>query len=161
MNSIDLTSFYRSSVGFDRIGSLIDNALSSDTATSYPPFNIEVLGENEYAITLAVAGFSENELGIKVEQGVLVVRGEKSKSEKREYIHQGIASQKFERRYNLAEYVEVTEAELQNGLLTIHLLREIPETMKPRKISINQGTGFLEHKVPKKTDKKTPEKHIQ
>lgn len=147
MNSIDLTPFYRNSIGFDRLGSLINSTLASDAAASYPPYNIEVIDENQYAISLAVAGFDQSELDIKVEQGVLTVRGEKKRPEERQYLHQGIANRVFERKFNLADYVEVTEAGLRNGLLTVHLVREIPESMKPRHISISQCTDINEHKI--------------
>lgn len=139
MNSIDLTPLYRNSIGFDRLASLLDSALRTDTVTSgYPPYNIEMLGENRYAITLAVAGFEQTELDIMVEKGVLTVRGKKAKEEERHYLHQGIANRAFERKFNLADYVEVTGADLNNGLLTIKLVKEIPEAMKPRTIAINQ-----------------------
>ena len=145
MNAIDLTPFYRSSIGFDRLGSLINNALASESAASYPPYNIEILDENHYAITLAVAGFEEKELDIQLEQGVLAVKGKKAKVEERNYLHQGIANRTFERKFNLADHVEVTGAALSNGLLTIRLVREIPEAMKPRSIAINHSSDALEH----------------
>jgi molecular chaperone IbpA len=148
MNSIDLTPLYRSSIGFDRLASLIDSALSSDTVGSgYPPYNIEVIEDNRYAISLAVAGFERDELDIKVENNVLTVRGEKSKNEERKYLHQGIAYRTFERKFNLADYVEVVDAQLKNGLLTINLVKEIPEAMKPRTIPINSDTRVIEHKA--------------
>lgn len=152
MNTIDLTPLYRNSVGFDRLASLIDNALSTDTkATVYPPYNIEVLGENEYTISLAVAGFSQDELDIQVEKGVLSVSGNKhNMQEERKYLHQGIPHQSFERKFNLADYVEVTGADLSNGLLNIKLVKEIPETMKPKKISINQVDKSLTHQKEEK-----------
>ncbi|MEL0630779.1 Hsp20 family protein [Psychromonas aquatilis] len=147
MNTIDLTPLYRNSVGFDRLASLIDNALMSDTKTSgYPPYNIEILGENKYCISVAVAGFSQDELDIQVEKGVLSVSGNRHDTEKEaQYLHQGIPNQAFERKFNLADYVEVTGAELSNGLLNINLIKEIPETMKPKKISINQLDKSLTH----------------
>lgn len=148
MNSIDLTPLYRSSIGFDRLANLIDNALTSDhIVPNYPPYNIEVIKDNEYAITLAVAGFELSELDINVEKGVLTVRGEKTEDAKREYLHQGIAHRAFERKFNLADYVEVKGADLDKGLLTISLVKEIPEAMKPRKIAINDGTKLIEHEV--------------
>ena len=148
MNAIDLTPLYRNSVGFDRFASLLDNALRGETASNgYPPYNIEILKENQYAITLAVAGFEENELEIKTEKSVLTVRGKKEQDEKRQYLHQGIAYRTFERKFNLADYVEVTGAELKNGLLTIGLVKEIPEAMKVRSIAINSSSDkTLEHK---------------
>ncbi len=155
MNSIDLTPFYRNSIGFDRLGSLINNSLSTDVAASYPPYNIEVVDENQYAISLAVAGFDHHELDITVEQGVLTVRGEKTKQEQRQYLHQGIANRIFERKFNLDDHVEVTEADLRNGLLTIRLVREIPEAMKPRHISISQSADTNEHKIGDKSENKS------
>ena len=149
MNAIDLTPLYRSSVGFDRLGSLINHALTSDsTSSGYPPYNIELIEDNRYAITLAVAGFTQEELDIQVENGVLTVRGEKAAKEERKYLHQGIAYRSFERKFNLADYVEVTGADLSNGLLTISLVKEIPEAMKPKSIPISQTVNkALEHDV--------------
>jgi len=138
MNTIDLTPIYRNSVGFDRMASLLNTALSSDSGTTgYPPYNIEIIDENQYAITLAVAGFDEQDLDINTEKGVLTVRGSKAKEEEKHYLHKGIANRTFERKFNLADYVEVTGADLKLGILTIKLLKEIPEAMKPKKISIN------------------------
>lgn len=148
MNTIDLSPLYRSSIGFDRLASLLDTALRADQVSSgYPPYDIEQLEENKYAITLAVAGFAESELNIQVENGVLTVSGKKAgdKSE-RKYLHQGIAQRAFERKFSIADHVEVTGAKLSNGLLTIHLVREIPEAMKPRSIPIDSTRNVLEHR---------------
>ena len=146
MNSVDLTPLYRNSIGFDGFASLLDNALTSDSSISgYPPYNIEVCEENRYAITLAVAGFSEAELDIQIEKGVLTVRGDKSAKDKREYLYHGIANRTFERKFNLADYVKVTNAALANGLLTIELVKEIPEAMKPKSIAINDQKSAIEH----------------
>lgn len=147
MNTIDLSPLYRNSVGFDRMASLLDAALRNDPVSSgYPPYNIEALEENRYAITLAVAGFERGELELSVENGVLSVRGNKAKEEEqRKYLHQGIANRSFERKFNLAEHVEVTGADLNNGLLTINLVKEIPEAMKPRKIFIGSDQKGLAH----------------
>jgi len=146
MNTIDLTPIYRNSVGFDRMASLLNTALSADSASSgYPPYNIEVLDDNRYAITLAVAGFEEKDLDINIEKGVLTVRGSKAKEEGKEYLHKGIANRTFERKFNLADYIEVTGADMNLGLLTINLLKEIPEAMKPKKISINANGKTLDH----------------
>ena len=153
MNSIDLTPLYRNSIGFDRLASLLDTALRTDVAPSYPPYNIEMLGENRYAITLAVAGFDQAELDIVAEKGVLTVRGKKAKEEARHYLHQGIANRAFERKFNLADYVEVNGANLNNGLLTISLVKEIPEAMKPRTIAISQDNNVLEHRSEKSDDR--------
>ncbi|RUO30780.1 heat-shock protein [Aliidiomarina sedimenti] len=148
MNTIDLTPLYRSSIGFDRLASMLDNALRSDTSSGgYPPYNIEALGENRYGITIAVAGFAEDELDIQVERDVLTVRGRKSDDEQeRNYLYQGIAARAFERKFNLAEHVKVTEAEMRNGLLNIHLVKEVPEAHKPRSISIKNADAAIEHK---------------
>ncbi|MCR6650194.1 MAG: Hsp20 family protein [Cellvibrionaceae bacterium] len=148
MNSIDLTPLYRNSIGFDRLASLLDSALRTDSVSpGYPPYNIEMLGENRYAITLAVAGFDQGELDLMVEKGVLTVRGKKANEEEHRYLHQGIANRAFERKFNLADHVEVTGADLHNGLLTINLVKEIPEAMKPRTIAINQtrDASVIEH----------------
>lgn len=153
MNSIDLTPLYRSSIGYDRLGALLDSALcGSDLSADYPAYSIEMLDENHYAITLAVAGFDNSELDLSVENNVLSVRGQKGEEQaKRNYLHQGIANRTFERKFNLAEHVEVTDADLSNGLLTVNLVREIPEAMKPRRIAINQPASKLEHKAKTKT----------
>jgi len=146
MNTIDLSPLYRSSIGFDRVGSLLDTALRAEqNSAGYPPYSIEVTGENRYGITLAVAGFDQSELDIQVEKGVLSVRGKKADEhkEERKYLYQGIATRTFERKFNLADYVEVADAQLTNGLLTINLVKEIPEAMKPRTIAINSSTGNL------------------
>jgi len=148
MTTIDLTPLYRSSVGFDRMGSLLDNALRSQKAAAgFPPYDIEAQGENRYSITLAVAGFEESEIDIQVENGVLRVNGKKAdESEERSYLYRGIANRSFERKFNLADHVEVNGAELKNGLLIISLVKEIPEAMKPRSISISSAGATLEHK---------------
>ncbi|MEJ2531057.1 MAG: Hsp20 family protein [Halioglobus sp.] len=146
MTSIDLSPLYRSSIGFDRLASVLDSALRTDNvAPGYPPYNIEVLEEDRYAITLAVAGFDRSELDIQVEKGVLSVRGQKADERERRYLHKGIANRAFERKFDLADHVEVTGADLTNGLLTIRLVREVPEAMKPRTIAIDEGGAVLEH----------------
>ncbi len=144
---IDLTPIYRTSVGFDRLASMLDATLSSDAAAAgYPPYNIEVTGENRYAISLAVAGFRQEEFDIELENGILTVRGRKLEdNSKREYLYQGIAARNFERKFNLADYVEVTGASYKNGLLTISLVKQIPEEMKPRRINIDASDNVLEH----------------
>jgi molecular chaperone IbpA len=137
----DYTPFYRSSVGFDRLFRLLDEAQSLEPQ-SYPPYNIERVSENAYRITMAVAGFSESELAIEAKGNALTVTGKKAdKSDSAsEYLHQGIAARGFERRFQLADYVEVRGAELANGLLHISLMREVPEAMKPRQIAITSGS---------------------
>ena len=148
MTTIDLSPLYRSSIGFDRMGSLLDSALRSQkTAAGFPPYDIEATGEDRYAITLAVAGFAESELDIQVENGVLRVRGKKADdAEEKTYLYRGIANRSFERKFNLADHVEVSGAELKNGLLIISLVKEIPEAMKPRSITIGSAGATLEHK---------------
>jgi molecular chaperone IbpA len=139
MRHFDLAPLYRSTIGFDRLFSLLDEAAGVDNAPSYPPYNIERTGENAYRISLAVAGFGETELSVEVKENALTVRGEKQaveKAETREFLHQGIAARAFERRFQLADHVQVTAAKLENGLLHVDLKREIPETMKPRQIPI-------------------------
>jgi len=148
MNRIDFTPLYRNSIGFDRLASLIDNAMRSDaTSSSYPPYNIEMLEQDRYAISIAVAGFEQSEIDIDVEKGVLTVRGKKAEENKRKFLYQGIAERAFESKFNLADYVEVVDAKLSNGLLTIQLVKEIPEAMKPRKISIQSDSAAIEHKA--------------
>ena len=146
---IDLTPLYANTVGFDRFGSLLDAALSADRQTAgYPPYDIELVGENKYAITLAVAGFQDNEIDVQVEQGVLTVRGRKEDQKKdSRYLHRGIATRSFERKFNLADHVEVVNAQLDNGLLKISLVKEIPEAMKPRKIPVGNQTPAIENSV--------------
>ena len=144
MSTIDLTPFYRNSIGFDRIASLINNAMMQDNAAQgYPPYNIEVVDENNYAITLAVAGFTLDELNIVSEKGVLTVNGVKADKQKKQYLHQGIANRNFERKFNLADHVEVVDADLQNGMLTINLVRIIPEAMKPKTIAIKSRSAAV------------------
>ncbi len=136
----DYSPFYRSSVGFDRLFRLIDEAANVETQ-AYPPYNIERLGENEYRITIAVAGFSPAELGIEAKGNVLTVSGKKAEKTDSsvEVLHQGIAGRSFERRFQLADYVEVKGADLANGLLHVALVRVVPEAMKPRQIAITNG----------------------
>ncbi len=149
MTTIDLTPLYRNTVGFDRLASLLDNAFRTEqTGSGYPPYDIEALDENRYAISLAMAGFKQDELDIQVERGVLTVRGKKAEDKsKHRYLYQGIATRSFERKFNLADHVEITGAKLDNGLLTIELKHELPEGMKPRRIEINtEDSNVIEHK---------------
>ena len=140
---IDLTPLYANTVGFDRFGSLLDAALSADRQSAgYPPYDIELVGENKYAITLAVAGFQDNEIDVQVEKGVLTVRGKKDEARKdSRYLHRGIANRSFERKFNLADHVEVVSAQLDNGLLKVALVKEIPEAMKPRTIPVGVSSA--------------------
>ena len=146
MATIDLSPLYRSSVGFDRMARLLDSAMRAENngAGGYPPYNIEIVGDNRYAITLAVAGFEEDELDLEVENGVLKVQGKKAdEADAREYLHKGIAFRGFERKFNLADHVEVTGAALKNGLLTIGLEKQVPEAMKPKRIEIGSSPKQL------------------
>ena len=130
-------SLYRSAIGFDRFASLIDSALGADPQPSYPPYNIELVEENRYRITMAVAGFDRQEIDIEVERDTLKIVGRKSKEDvPKNYLHRGLAARNFEQRFQLADYLKVSGATLENGLLSIDLAREIPEAMKPRKIDI-------------------------
>ncbi len=144
MRPLDLSPLYRSTVGFDRLAQLFDSVAGMEAETPYPPYNIERLGENEYRITMAVAGFLDDELKIEVKESALSVRGDKkpdSKETERRYLHRGIAQRSFERRFQLADHVEVKGASLENGLLNIDLVRNLPERMKPRTIPIGAGHG--------------------
>ena len=148
MNSIDLAPLYRSSIGFDHLENMLNNAYDAESAgLGYPPYNIEVLDEKSYAITLAVAGFENSELDIQIEKGVLTVSGNKGQDDNKEYLHHGIANRAFKRQFNLADYVEVRGADLRNGLLTINLVKEIPEAMKPRTIAIDGSDRSIENKT--------------
>ena len=144
MRHVDFSPLYRSTVGFDRLFSMLDTMGQPDGGQSYPPYNIERTGENAYRISMAVAGFGEDDLTIEAKEHTLTVKGERSESradEGAEVLFQGIASRAFERRFQLAEHVEVKAANLENGLLHIDLVREIPEAMKPRRISIGKAAG--------------------
>jgi molecular chaperone IbpA len=135
MRSFDFSPFFRSTVGFDHLFDLLDQV--SDNAQTYPPYNIERTGENAYRVTLAVAGFGEKDLSIEVSDGVLTVVGKRDDAQKPGYLYQGIAGRAFERRFQLAEHVEVKAAKLENGLLHVDLERHVPEALKPRRIAIN------------------------
>jgi len=137
MRSYDLTPLYRNSVGFDRVFDLLDN-VGKIEAGGYPPYNIERIDEDDYRITLAVAGFAEGDLDITVHENALTVTGARPEGDNdRQFLHQGIAGRSFERRFQLAEHVKIDGASLVNGLLNIDLKREVPEAKKPRKIAIN------------------------
>lgn len=136
MRSIDFSPLYRSAIGFDRLANLIESAASNGNA-GYPPYNIEQLGDSDYRISMAVAGFTQEELELSFQENLLTVKGNKQSDTERNYLYQGIAERGFERRFQLADYVRVKGADLKNGLLHIDLAREVPEAMKPRKIEIN------------------------
>ncbi len=142
MRTFDLSPLFRSTVGFDRLASLLDSTTQNDAQISYPPYNIIRKGERDYRITMAVAGFSENDLSIETVDHTLTVSGRQQKETTEEgvdYLHQGIAARSFERKFQLDEHVKVTQASLENGLLNVDLVQEIPEAMKPRKIAIGQN----------------------
>ena len=141
--SIDLSPLYRSAIGFDRMAALLDSA-SVESKPSYPPYNIELVEENHYRISMAVAGFSEDEMSISSEQNTLVISGKQSADGDKKFLYQGIAARNFERKFQLAEHVKVTSASLVNGLLHVELEREIPEALKPRTIAINNGNTLLD-----------------
>jgi molecular chaperone IbpA len=140
MSTIDLTPLYRTMVGFDRMANMIDSAARLDGAQGYPPYNIERVADDEFAIEIAVAGFGDEDLDIETKDGLLTVAGRKAPPEdgevEREFLHRGIAERGFLRRFQLADHVIVTGAELRNGLLRVELVRELPEAKKPRKIEI-------------------------
>ena len=135
MRSFDFSPLFRSTVGFDRVFDMLDQA--ADTSQGYPPYNIERTDETRYRITVAVAGFGERDLNVEVRDGVLSVNGKREDADKQSYLHHGIAGRAFERRFQLAEHVEVKGARLENGLLHVDLERIVPEEKKPRRIAIN------------------------
>ena len=140
MRPFDSAPLYRSTVGFDRLVQMLDSASGLESEPTFPPYNIERLGENEYRITMAVAGFSDNEVKIEVKEGSLNVTGSKaSDGKERQFLHRGIATRAFERRFQLADHVEVKSADLKDGLLNIDLVRNVPERLKPRTIAIGKS----------------------
>jgi molecular chaperone IbpA len=153
MRTIDFTPLYRSVVGFDRLAALLETAAKTEPASNWPPYNIESTGEDSYQVELAVAGFKTEELTIEVKEGLLIVQGRKTANDDagRQYLHRGLAERDFERRFQLADYVLVTDAQLADGLLSISLKRELPEAMKPRRIEIATGEAksLIEGKAPK------------
>jgi len=141
MRTLDFSPLYRSVVGFDRLADLLD-AATNETANGYPPYNIERTDDNAYRIDIAVAGFKSDELTIEVKENLLTVQGRKAANDDvRRYLHRGLAERNFERRFQLADYVVVTEAQLADGLLSVSLQRELPEALKPRKIDISTPAG--------------------
>lgn len=142
MRTIDLTPLYRTIVGFDRMAHLIETGSRLDSTTGWPPYNIEQTGDDAYQIELAVAGFGPDDLSIELKEGLLTVTGKKaSADEGRNYLHRGIAERGFERRYQLADHVRITGANLEHGMLSVSLVREVPEALKPRKIAITVGSA--------------------
>ena len=143
MRTVDFTPLYRSIVGFDRLADMMDSATKIESQ-GYPPYNIERVADDEYLIELAVAGFGEEDLVVEVQESILTVSGrigEKTESDDRRFLHRGIAERSFERRFHLADHVEVADAGLKNGLLQVRLVREIPEAAKPKRIEIKSGAG--------------------
>ncbi|MCP4070143.1 MAG: Hsp20 family protein [Hyphomicrobiales bacterium] len=156
MRTIDFSPLYRSTVGFDRMFSLLDNISQPEPAQTYPPYNIELTGENSYRITMAIAGFGEDDLSIEARENSLTIKGklqDEDAVEGKEVLFRGIAGRAFERRFQLADHVEVRGASLENGLLHIELVREIPDAMKPRKIAINDDAKVVEAQIEGKTKK--------
>lgn len=141
MRTYDFSPLYRATVGFDRIADMMDRVLSADVAQpTYPPYNIEKTDENAYRISIAVAGFSADELGVEVKEGALIVSARKAAEEpEKTYLHRGIATRAFERRFALADHVKVTAATHADGMLHLDLVREVPEALKPRRIEIARG----------------------
>lgn len=142
MRSYDLSPLFRSTVGFDRVTRLLESALNGEDGSqnSYPPYNIEKLGDDQYRITMAVAGFGLDDLEITAHPNLLIVQGKTKESQGGTFLHRGIAGRAFERRFQLADHIRVSNAALENGLLHIELVREVPEAMKPRTVQINNLT---------------------
>jgi molecular chaperone IbpA len=137
--SLDLTPLRRATIGFDRLFDMLESGAATPTGDSYPPFDLEQEGDERYRITIAVAGFRLEDLELTTQQNLLIVRGRKDEREDRRYLHRGIATRSFERRFVMGDYVRVSRADLHDGLLTIELVREIPQEMKPRRIAIGDG----------------------
>ena len=151
MRTYDFSPLYRSAVGFDRLANLLESASRTGSEGGYPPYNIETTGENAYRIEIAVAGFTTDELNIEVKENLLTVTGRKTANDdaapQKTYLHRGLAERDFERRFQLADYVVVTDANLVNGLLSISLKRELPEALKPRRVEIGAGSPLIEGKA--------------
>jgi molecular chaperone IbpA len=141
MRTFDPTPFWRSTVGFDRLFDMLDQTAQYQANDTYPPYNIERADDDNYRITLALAGFSPDEINITAEQNALTIEGSKAQKPDTEYLYQGISARPFRRVFNLAEYVQVKNASFENGLLKVDLVREVPEAMKPRRIAINGNTS--------------------
>jgi molecular chaperone IbpA len=147
MRNFDFSPLYRSTIGFDRLFDMLDSASRVETLNNWPPYNIERLAEDRYRITMAVAGFSADEINIVAQGNALAVTGQKKAEEDgTQYLHRGIAARAFKQSFDLADHVKVASAGLENGLLTIDLVREIPEAMKPRRIDIRSADGAKESK---------------
>jgi molecular chaperone IbpA len=159
MTTIDFSPLFRSMIGFDRLSNALETAYRTEPG-GYPPYNVEVFGENDYRITMAVAGFAQKDLSLEVRENVLTVAGARTDDEKQDtkFLYRGIANRSFERKFQLADYVRVVDARLENGLLHIELRREIPEAMKPRSIEIRGDGGKLiegqpEHQADREAEK--------
>jgi molecular chaperone IbpA len=148
----DFSPLFRSSVGFDRIFDLLENATRVQALDNWPPYNIEKAGEDQYRITMAVAGFSPDELNLTSQPNWLVVSGQKQGEESTQYLHRGIATRSFERRFELADHVKVKDARLDNGLLTIELVREVPEEMRPRRIEVQAWNALSTGEQPQQVE---------
>lgn len=157
MRTYDFAPLYRSTVGFDRLASMLDRAMSVDVNTNgYPPYNIEKTNENDYRISVAVAGFSDDELSIEMRDGQLVISAKKVDAEDTDevtYLHRGIASRAFEKRFHLADHVRAVGAKTENGILHVELVREVPEALKPRRIEIADAGKTIDAKPAKKVGK--------
>ncbi|CAH0524294.1 Hsp20 family protein [Vibrio hippocampi] len=143
MRTVDFTPLYRNAIGFDRLFNMMEASSAKNTSGGYPPYNIEQKDENHFRITMAVAGFAEEQLDLTQKENMLIVKGERKAEEGKNFVYQGIAERDFERKFQLADYVKVVGASMENGLLHIDLEREIPEAMKPRKIEI-AGSKLIE-----------------
>jgi molecular chaperone IbpA len=142
MNHFDFSPLFRSSIGFDRLSRLIDESLRGAEQGGYPPYNIEKTGENDYRIAMAVAGFGADELSLVQQENTLVISGQKKDADATgAYLHRGLAARSFERRFQLADFIRVAAAKIENGLLYVDLVREVPEAMKPRRIAIETGVS--------------------
>ena len=145
--NFDMTPFYRSSIGFDRVFDLLENASRVQPIDNWPPYDILRDGEDSYRISMAVAGFTPEDLTMTYQPNLLIVSGSKAGQDEGNYLHRGIPLRSFERRFELADFVEVSNASFENGILTVELKRELPETMKPRRIEIGMGSGSGQHAV--------------
>ncbi|MCW8945235.1 MAG: Hsp20 family protein [Sedimenticola sp.] len=149
MRTYDLSPLFRSAIGFDRLANTLESIHNTNSSGGYPPYNIELVDENQYTITMAVAGFTADDLEIEVEQNKLRISGQKKEDENgRQYLHRGIANRNFERSFQLADHIKVANANIQDGMLYLELVREIPEAMKPRRIEIQKRANtVLDNKV--------------
>jgi molecular chaperone IbpA len=157
-STLDLSPLYRSAIGFDRMARMLDTAVS-ESKPSYPPYNVELVEENRYRITMAVAGFSQDDLEITSEENTLTISGRQHNDEGRKFLYQGIAERNFERKFQLDEHVKVVDARLENGMLHVELVREIPEAMKPRKIAISTGELLEQERGEDSPEESSPEKN--